>query len=124
MKGIFTSLSSVLRLKVVTITDKRVTMMSEIINSMRLIKMYAWEQPFIKRIDELREGEIENLKKAALLMSFICTISPSITIIAVFSTFLTMTLAGVELVTTEAFTILSIFNAMQVFRVVSDKFVK
>ena len=86
--------------------------------------MYAWEQPFIKRIDKLREGEIENLKKAALLMSLISTISPSITIVAGFATFLTMTLAGVELVTTEAFTILSIFNAMQVFRVVSDKFVK
>merc|ERR1711892_311954 len=111
--GFFSSLSSVLRLKVVTITDKRVTMMSEIINSMRLIKMYAWEQPFTQRIDELREGEIHNLKKSALILSVTSTISPSITIIAGFATFLTMTLAGVELVTTEAFTILSIFNAMQ-----------
>ena len=105
-----------LRLKVVTITDKRVTMMSEIINSMRLIKMYAWEQPFTQRIDKLREGEIHNLKKSALILSVTSTISPSITIIAGFATFLTMTLAGVELVTTEAFTILSIFNAMQVIR--------
>ena len=41
------------------------------------------------------------------------TVSPSITIVAGFATFITMTLAGVELATSEAFTILSIFNAMQ-----------
>ena len=28
--------------------DKRVAKMSELINSMRLIKMYAWEIPFMK----------------------------------------------------------------------------
>ena len=108
------ALSSVLRLKVVTVTDKRVTMMSEIINSMRLIKMYAWEHPFIQRIDDLRKTEVHHLKHAALLMSLSSTISPSITIVGGFATFLTMTLAGVDLFTTEAFTILSIFNAMQV----------
>ena len=117
-QGFIASLSSVLRLKVVTITDKRVTMMSEIINSIRLIKMYAWEQPFTQRIDSLREEEVKNLKKSALLSSFSSTVSPSITIIAGFATFLTMTLAGVDLVTTKAFTILSIFNAMQVSFVV------
>ena len=46
--GVIASATAKLRLKVVTITDKRVTMMSEIINSMRLIKMYAWEVPFMK----------------------------------------------------------------------------
>ena len=55
--------TAVLRLKVVTITDKRVTMMSEVINAMRLIKMYAWEQPFIEKILTLRKEEVKNLKK-------------------------------------------------------------
>ena len=114
LQGSISSLSSFLRLKVVTISDKRVTMMSEIINSMRLIKMYAWEQPFTQRIDNLRKDEVKNLRKAAFLQSLTTTTSPSITIVAGFATFLTMTLAGVDLVTTKAFTILSIFNAMQV----------
>lgn len=46
--GVIASATAKLRLKVVTVTDKRVTMMGEIINSMRLIKMYAWEIPFMK----------------------------------------------------------------------------
>ena len=66
LMGLIASASAKIRLKVVTITDKRVrasysgsgwqlasnplqvTMMDEIINSIRLIKMYAWEAPFIK----------------------------------------------------------------------------
>ena len=112
--GFIASMSSFLRLKVVTITDKRVTMMSEIVNSIRLIKMYAWEQPFIQRIDKLRKEEIKNLRKAAMLSSATSTISPSITIVAGFATFLTMTMAGVELNITTAFTVLSIFNTLQV----------
>ena len=39
--------------------------------------------------------------------------SPSTSIIAPFCIFLTMTLAGVELDTTQAFTVISIFNALQ-----------
>ena len=75
--------------------------------------MYAWEIPFMKRVEALRKQEIKELRKSALLQSVSTTVSPSITIVAGFATFITMTLAGVELATSEAFTILSIFDAMQ-----------
>merc|ERR1711971_808289 len=57
----------------------------------------------MKRVEALRKQEIKELRKSALLQSVSTTVSP----------FITMTLAGVELATSEAFTILSIFNAMQ-----------
>jgi len=34
----------------VLVTDKRVRMMSEILNCIKLIKMYAWESSFAKTI--------------------------------------------------------------------------
>ena len=111
--GIVAAVAARLRLRVVTITDKRVTMMDEIINSMRLIKMYAWEEPFIKRVEDLRKQEISQLRRAALIQAFGNTVGPSATIVAGFATFITMTLADVELSTTQAFTILSLFNSMQ-----------
>ena len=111
--GIVAAVAARLRLRVVTITDKRVTMMDEIINSMRLIKMYAWEEPFIKRVEDLRRQEISQLRRAALIQAFGNTVGPSATIVAGFATFITMTLADVELSTTQAFTILSLFNSMQ-----------
>ena len=64
-------------------------------------------------MEKLRKDEIKALRMSALLSAITTTVSPSITIVAGFATFITMTLAGVELATSEAFTILSIFNAMQ-----------
>ena len=64
-------------------------------------------------MEKLRKDEIKALRMSALLSAITTTVSPSITIVAGFATFITMTLAGVDLLSAEAFTILSIFNAMQ-----------
>ena len=111
--GVIASATAKLRLKVVTITDKRVTMMGEIINSMRLIKMYAWEKPFMERILQLKRAEMRELRSAGLLSSITLTLSPSTSVVAPFFILLTMSLAGLELDTTQAFSVVSIFNALQ-----------
>lgn len=38
------------RWKAILITDSRVRTMNEILNSIKLIKMYAWEESFEKKI--------------------------------------------------------------------------
>jgi len=38
------------RQKAVPITEERVKLMSEIITAMKLVKMYAWEKPFARKI--------------------------------------------------------------------------
>ncbi|CAF2965891.1 unnamed protein product [Rotaria sp. Silwood2] len=47
-----------LRTKIVEITDERVKIMSEIIKSMRIVKMYCWETALIKKINLVRKREI------------------------------------------------------------------
>lgn len=91
------SLTSILRNRVVGITDKRTTMMCEIINAIHLIKMYAWEKPFMDRILHLRSLEVAQLQKSIFLQSFTASVSPSITIIAAIVTFMTMTATGYDL---------------------------
>ncbi|OXA51509.1 Multidrug resistance-associated protein 4 [Folsomia candida] len=54
-------LFSKLRLKVAGKTDRRVRIMNEIINGIRVIKMYAWEIPFSKIVAESREDEIKSI---------------------------------------------------------------
>ena len=66
-----------------------------------------------KKIISLKGEEMKELRKSGLLTSVTLTLSPSTSAIAPFFIFLTMTLAGVELDTTQAFTVLSIFNALQ-----------
>jgi ATP-binding cassette subfamily C (CFTR/MRP) protein 1 len=38
--------------------DERVRLISEILNGIKLLKLYAWELSFVKRINSLREEEV------------------------------------------------------------------
>ncbi|XP_071446221.1 ATP-binding cassette sub-family C member 5-like [Hetaerina americana] len=111
--AVIASFTSHIRVKTVKITDQRVSLMSEILNNIRLIKMYAWEDSFSKKICEVREEERRTLQKAAFLQSFSNTVTPSITILASVVTFLGYSLSGHPLFPAQAFTIFSVFTAMQ-----------
>jgi hypothetical protein len=37
------------------VTDQRVKVMSEIVKSMRIVKMYCWEAAFEKKIRQIRK---------------------------------------------------------------------
>ena len=36
-------------------TDRRIRLMSEIVNGMKVIKMYCWEKPFSKLVHDSRK---------------------------------------------------------------------
>lgn len=42
--------TALIRRKAVRYTNKRVGLMTEIMNSIRLIKMYGWEESFLKKV--------------------------------------------------------------------------
>jgi len=44
------------RAKAIPFTEQRVKLMSEIITAVKLVKMYAWEKPFAKKI----HGKLQN----------------------------------------------------------------
>ena len=44
-----------LRVETAGKTDKRIRLMNEIINGMKVIKMYSWEMPFSKLMHNIRE---------------------------------------------------------------------
>ncbi|CAH2099897.1 unnamed protein product [Euphydryas editha] len=48
-----------LRGKIARRTDQRVKVMSELVNGVQVIKMYAWEKPFEKLVDKLRKWEVK-----------------------------------------------------------------
>lgn len=91
LQGVVAAITSKLRQNVVKVTDQRVSQMNEVINAIRLIKMYAWEAPFLKRIQELRARETNELRKTAFVQSISSSITPAITIIAAIATFVAMT---------------------------------
>ncbi|KAI1293713.1 ATP-binding cassette sub-family C member 4 [Halotydeus destructor] len=55
------------RLKTALLTDERVRLMNEFIPAMRVIKMYTWETPFAKLVDDARRKEVSMIKATAIL---------------------------------------------------------
>ena len=51
--------------------DSRIKLMNEILSGIKVLKLYAWEIPFIKRILASREKELNFIKKNAFLTSLI-----------------------------------------------------
>lgn len=47
--------------------DERIKLMSEILNGIKLLKLYAWEPSFVKQVLKIRDKEIKILKKSAYL---------------------------------------------------------
>lgn len=59
--------------------DERVKLMSEILNGIKVLKLYAWEPSFGNQVMKTREKEIALLKNAAYLnacLSFLWSCAP------------------------------------------------
>ncbi|XP_077593671.1 multidrug resistance-associated protein 1-like [Stigmatopora nigra] len=49
--------------------DARVKLMSEIVSGVKILKFYAWEEAFLRRVGVLRDGELDALKRSQVLYS-------------------------------------------------------
>ncbi|CAI9738033.1 resistance-associated 1-like [Octopus vulgaris] len=53
--------------KVMVIKDKRIIFMNEVLNGMKVLKLYAWEPSFEQKVNEIRKEEIKFLRRVAYL---------------------------------------------------------
>lgn len=67
--------------------DERIKLMSEILGGIKVLKLYAWEKPFMKRLLNIRDNEIKILQFSArlrALINFTFFCSPILVTISVF----------------------------------------
>ncbi|KAM6980550.1 ATP-binding cassette sub-family C member 12 [Aplochiton taeniatus] len=106
-------LINVFRRKAVTVTDSRVRTMNEVLTCIKLIKMYAWESSFEKKISDIRKSERVLMEKAGYVQSVNASITTIIPTLATILTFVAHTLLGLPLSSSTAFTIIAVFNSMR-----------
>ncbi|XP_052362965.1 ATP-binding cassette sub-family C member 12-like, partial [Oncorhynchus keta] len=106
-------LIQVFRRKAVSVTDTRVRTMNEVLTCIKLIKMYAWETSFEKKITDIRKNEKQLLEMAGYIQSINSSITTIIPTLATILTFVVHTLLGLPLSSSEAFTTIAIFNSMR-----------
>lgn len=104
-----------MRLKVLKYSDLRVKMMNEILNGIRIIKFYAWEQPFGQEVGRVRQKEVNALTKLAYTtavgFSIILLSTPIVQPIIVFITY--VRIQDEPLSAATAFTTVALFNIMR-----------
>ncbi|KAL7878331.1 hypothetical protein AOLI_G00093050 [Acnodon oligacanthus] len=105
-------LTAYFRRKGVAVTDQRVQKMNEILNYIKFIKMYAWVKAFSQAVRRIRDEERQILESTGYFQSITVGIAPIVVVIASVATFSTHMLLGYDLTAAQAFTVVTVFNAM------------
>ncbi|XP_078661499.1 ATP-binding cassette sub-family C member 5-like [Branchiostoma floridae x Branchiostoma belcheri] len=113
-----------LRERCVKIADERVRMTSEMLNSAKLIKMYAWEKPFIARVEELRARETKLLQFSGFLQSVMIAMLTTVVPIASVVTFSAHVMTGNELTASQAFTMVSCFHVLALLLLLTPELIR
>ncbi|XP_051774742.1 ATP-binding cassette sub-family C member 3 isoform X3 [Erpetoichthys calabaricus] len=95
--------------------DARIKLMNEVLNGIKVLKLYAWEKSFKDKILEIRQNELNVLKKAAYLgalSTFAWTSAPFLVALTTFAVYVTVDEANV-LDAQKAFVSLSLFNILR-----------
>uniref|UniRef100_A0A8C9LAD4 Uncharacterized protein n=1 Tax=Pavo cristatus TaxID=9049 RepID=A0A8C9LAD4_PAVCR len=95
--------------------DERMKIMSEVLNGIKILKLFAWEPSFEKRINEIRACELKDLLKFSYLQSvsiFVFSCAPFLVSLASFAVYILVDENNV-LDAQKAFTSISLFNVLR-----------
>lgn len=104
---------SVIRRKSTLITDARVKLTQEVLQGMRVIKFYGWEEAFLGKLEGLRNKELKYVRTLLISRSGIAAVNLTVPVIAATLTFVAYSLTGNELTPAIVFSSLSLFNIMR-----------
>ncbi|KAL3808375.1 hypothetical protein ACHAXA_005346 [Cyclostephanos tholiformis] len=115
VNGVVFSKVSTMRRRVLKYSDARVKLINEILTGIRIIKFYAWEGPFGREVNRLREKELQALTTlaytTAIGFSLIMLSAPIINPMLVFLAYIHTSDVGLDAAT--AFTTIALFNIMR-----------
>ncbi|RHZ60076.1 hypothetical protein Glove_359g26 [Diversispora epigaea] len=115
VNAVLASKMRTLQKKQMTNKDDRIKLMNEILNGIKVIKLYAWESAFTKKISHIRNNlELNTLKKLGYLASIQSFTWASTPFLVSFATFAVYVTISDEPLTSEiVFVALTLFNLLQ-----------
>ena len=96
------------------ITDQRVSLTQEIIQSVRFVKFFGWEKAFLGRLAEYRGKEIYSIQILLAIRNAINAVSMALPIFASMLSFISYSLTRPNLPAAEIFSSLALFNGLRV----------
>jgi ATP-binding cassette, subfamily C (CFTR/MRP), member 1 len=95
------------------ITDQRMSLTQEILQSVRFVKFYGWEPAFLDRLEQIRLGEIRAIQSLLAIRNAINAVSMSLPIFASMLSFITFSLTNHGLEPSTIFSSLALFNSLR-----------
>ncbi|XP_030626406.1 canalicular multispecific organic anion transporter 1 isoform X1 [Chanos chanos] len=115
INGLLATKSRGFQMKNMQYKDKRMKIMNDILNGIKILKFYAWEPSFEVQVKKIREQELGVMRKFAYLSSvstFIFSCAPALVSLASFGVFVSVSPENV-LDAEKAFTSISLFNILR-----------
>ncbi|CAG8502741.1 9329_t:CDS:10 [Gigaspora rosea] len=95
-------------------TDKRMGVINELLQAIRVIKFFAWEDQFRAKIMSARDNELKEVKRRLMQWVYMVCLWTSLPLVIMVAVFITYTkLFGNELTAAVAFTALALFNNLR-----------
>lgn len=95
------------------ITDKRVSLMQEILQGVRFVKLFGWEESFLKELGTLRRREVRSIQFLLAIRSAINAVSMSLPVFASILAFVTYSLLHPALNPATIFASITLFNTLR-----------
>lgn len=101
------------RKKISKVADKRVSLMREVLQSVKVIKFYSWEEAYYKRINEIRNTEMHLIVNVLSLRNILNAFFTSVPTLAGLLSFILLSRTGGYLNPATVFSSLSTFNVLR-----------
>ncbi|KAK5656320.1 hypothetical protein OQA88_4700 [Cercophora sp. LCS_1] len=95
------------------ITDQRVSLTQEILQSVRFVKFFGWEPAFLDRLGQFRDREVRSIQILLSIRNAIMALSLALPIFASMLAFITYSLTHRNLPPAEVFSSLALFNSLR-----------
>jgi len=102
-----------LQKKVMTSKDQRVDVNSEVLGAMKVVKLQAWEGPFIDRITNLRDAELKDLFNYIVAQCASVMLWSAVPLTVSLSTFAAYVFSGNDLDVATALTSVALFDILR-----------
>ncbi|CCO28288.1 Oligomycin resistance ATP-dependent permease YOR1 [Rhizoctonia solani AG-1 IB] len=94
-------------------TDKRAKLLQELLGGMRILKFFAWENPYLERVSNFRNNELKYIRSLLLVRSANNAVAFSLPVLASVISFVSYSLSGHTLDPAVIFASLTLFQMLR-----------
>lgn len=95
------------------LTDQRVSLTSEALQSIRFIKVFGWEPSFLQRVEKIRKKEVRSIQILLAIRDAVQSIGMAIPVFSSMLSFITFALTSHSLTPAPIFSSLALFNGLR-----------